>query len=141
MLKQSQQFHGDASEPGAIRVRTISLRSAPSRQTQTRTSSLLITQFEHTDHGSLTWEHVAYQLSTSSEFRRQWNQTWVAMPHDFMWKPVPIHPSFARTYPFFCVTVPSTFPTADASAYREHLQALDAQIIWRYFPISPEMPL
>jgi hypothetical protein len=70
----------------------------------------------------LTWWAVAEALSQSPHFRQHWHHTWAEVGFDFQWKPIPLHPEFSQTHPFFAVLVPATFPPADATAYREYLQ-------------------
>lgn len=82
----------------------------------------------------LTWVDIARYLTTSEAFRSLWNQTWANMPTDFMWKPVPIHPNFATTHPFFTVVVPSSFPRANSSAYRTYLNRLSPDERVAVFP-------
>ena len=82
----------------------------------------------------LTWVDITQHLTTSEAFRNRWNQTWANLPTDFMWKPVPIHPAFAATHPFFTVAVPSSFPAANSSAYRSHLNRLPSEERVAVFP-------
>lgn len=116
MLKQSQQFNPNSIDPAVLRV--------DSHPLQLGASQLLVIRFRHPQQRVLTWDHIATLLVQSPPFRCLWNQTWAELPRDFMWKPVPIHPSFVTDYPFFVAIAPSSFRPADPSAYRSHLNRL-----------------
>ena len=116
MLKQSQQFSPDSIDPAALKVERQPLKLGASQ--------LFVIRFCHPQHDVLTWPHIASLLVQSPSFRGLWNQTWADLSTDFMWKPVPIHPAFATTYPFFVAIAPSSFRSANSSAYRSHLNRL-----------------
>lgn len=86
---------------------------------------VVVVRFVNSSGHPLSWWAVAEALSNSPEFRQQWHQTWANVGFDFQWKPVPLHPEFSETQPFFVVLVPASFPPADARAYREYLQKKD----------------
>ncbi|MGK7945696.1 MAG: hypothetical protein AB4058_14630, partial [Microcystaceae cyanobacterium] len=71
-----------------------------------------------------SWFSIAQKLSENRSFRILWNKTLAEISFDFQWKPVPIHPLFAKSYPFFTVLVPSSFPPSNPSAYRQYLNQL-----------------
>ncbi len=73
-------------------------------------------------------------------FRAFWNKTLAKIPFDFQWKPIPIHPEFAQTYPFFTVLVPSSFPPSNPLAYRKYLNKLSNEelITTQYCSIKPK---
>ncbi|MEM9149333.1 MAG: hypothetical protein AAGB19_02625 [Cyanobacteria bacterium P01_F01_bin.3] len=81
-----------------------------------------------------SWEQIARALVTSQDFRHLWNRTWAALPFDFEWKPVPIHPYTAQTHPFFAVVFPSEFRPADSTDFRYYLQGLKKEGLTAYFP-------
>lgn len=74
---------------------------------------------------AFSWEQIACALS-KGHFCKQWNQTWAALPFDFEWKPVPIHPYTARTHPFFAVVFPAKFRPANPQDFSQYLSALAA---------------
>ncbi|MGK7882511.1 MAG: hypothetical protein AB4060_20780 [Crocosphaera sp.] len=81
-----------------------------------------------------SWLTIAKGLLENLLFRYLWNQTLAEMPFDFQCKPVPIHPEFAKNYPFFVVLVPSSFPASNASAYRQYLNQLSIEELITTFP-------
>ncbi len=81
-----------------------------------------------------SWLTIAEGLVKDSLFRELWNQILAEIPFDFQWKPVPIHPKFAKTYPFFAVLVPSQFPSSNPSAYRKYLNQLSHEELITTFP-------
>ncbi|MEM9217826.1 MAG: hypothetical protein AAGD25_26235 [Cyanobacteria bacterium P01_F01_bin.150] len=134
MLKQSQQFGPDAIDPTALTVEHQPLKLG--------SSQLLVIRFCHSQKGTLTWTHIADLLVQSLPFRMLWNQTWADLPVDFMWKPVPIHPAFVTTHPFFVAIAPSSFRLADADAYRTHLNRLpEGQHVATFQNLSGESTL
>lgn len=78
------------------------------------------------DEEVLSWEDVALLLKGSAEFREVFHRAWADQPFDFLWKPVPIHPDTVGR-DFFVVLVPSAFVKADASAFRDKLEAMDPE--------------
>ena len=126
MLKQSQQFSPDPIDPADLQVdrQPIKLRA----------SQLFVIRFRHPRHDVLTWPHITTLLVQSPPFRLLWNQTWADLPTDFMWKPVPIHPAFAMNHPFFVAIAPSSFRSANSSAYRSHLNRLHSDQRVAIFP-------
>ncbi len=87
--------------------------------------SVVVVRFVDSLEFPLTWWDVALALSNSSQFRQQWHQTWASVDFDFQWKPIPLHPKFSETQPFFAVLVPARFPPADVTAYQEYLEQKD----------------
>lgn len=73
------------------------------------------------------WEQIALALAEGGDFWRLWNRTWAALPFDFEWKPVPIHPYTAKTHPFFAIAFPAQFPAANPDDFQRYLQALDPE--------------
>lgn len=126
MLKQSQQFDPDAIDPADLQV--------DCQPVQLGHSQLLVIRFRHPQSGVLTWVTIAELLARSPLFRALWNQTWADVPTDFMWKPVPIHPAFTMTHPFFVAIAPSSFRPANSSAYRSHLNRLASDQRVAVFP-------
>lgn len=124
MLKQSQQFSSSPIDPSDLTV----------ERQQSVSNKYWIIRFCHPTQGPLTWPHIAKLLVQSSTFQQLWNQTWAELPTDVMWKPVPIHPDFLETHPFFVVAVPSSFPNADASAYQSYLNQLGKRQRVAVFP-------
>ena len=80
------------------------------------------------------WEQIARALIDNAVFRQLWNKTWGALPFDFEWKPVPIHPYTAQTHPFFVIVFPSEFRPADATDFQNYLQGLKKEGLTAYFP-------
>ncbi len=70
------------------------------------------------------WEQLALALAEDGDFCGLWNRTWAALPFDFEWKPVPIHPYTAKTHPFFAIAFPARFRPADPHDFQRYLQAL-----------------
>lgn len=85
---------------------------------------LVVIRFVDGNQQPFSWSAIAMGLSTQADFRQLWNQTWADIPFDFLWQPVPIHPGFATTYPFFAVLIPSSFGRANPEAYQDYLQKL-----------------
>ena len=73
---------------------------------------------------AFSWEQIARALSDNDGFCEQWNQTWAALPFDFEWKPVPIHPYTVRTHPFFAIVFPAEFRPANPQDFSQYLKAL-----------------
>ena len=74
-----------------------------------------------------SWQQIARALSEQDDFRLQWNQTWGALPFDFEWKPVPIHPYTAETHPFFAIAFPAEFRPADPQDFHTYLNGLGSE--------------
>lgn len=74
-----------------------------------------------------SWKQVAEALVNQRDFCLRWNQTWAALPFDFEWKPVPIHPYTAETHPFFAIVFPAEFRPADPQDFRTYLDDLGAK--------------
>ena len=125
MLKQSQQFNAQSDGDGVITPEIISWSNSG--------QNCWVVRFHQPDGQVFSWTDLAQGLVASAAVRSHWNQTWADIPTDFMWKPVPIHPEFIHS-PFFAVAVPSSFPSADATAFREHLQQLTADNAIAIFP-------
>lgn len=87
-------------------------------------SAQLIT-FVSQQNNLMTWQQVAQALASSIDFCDLWNHTWAALPFDFEWKPVPIHPYTAKTHPFFAIAFPADFRPADPQAFHQYLQPLN----------------
>lgn len=84
----------------------------------------VVIQFVDKHQQPFSWSAVAMGLSSQSDFRQLWNQTWADIPFDFLWQPVPIHPNFTTTHPFFAILIPSSFGRANPKPYQEYLQNL-----------------
>ncbi|MEL6470111.1 MAG: hypothetical protein AAFQ74_10315 [Cyanobacteria bacterium J06623_4] len=71
-----------------------------------------------------SWAQVSQALVEDADFRAQWNHAWAALPFDFEWKPVPIHPYTAETHPFFAIVFPAMFRPADPTDFQTYLGSL-----------------
>lgn len=94
----------------------------------------VVIRFVDSDQRPFSWSAIAMGLSSQANFRQLWNQTWADIPFDFIWQPVPIHPDFATTYPFFAVLIPSSFGRANPEAYQDYLQKLKSHELVTTFP-------
>ena len=85
--------------------------------------ALMITFIDNRGH-PFSWQQIAGALSERADFCLQWNQTWAALPFDFEWKPVPIHPYTVEDHPFFAIAFPAKFRPANPQDFHKYLDAL-----------------